>query len=56
MSGVGPKFLYGTGKFEGITGRGMSYDWLDNKQKPIRQGTTQGRGTLSMTYELPKSE
>ena len=56
MSGVGPKFLYGIGKFKGITGAGLSHDYLDNFQKPIRQGTNQGRVTLGMTYELPKAE
>jgi hypothetical protein len=56
MSGEGWKSIYGTGKFKDMTGGGLSHDWLDNFQNPIRPGTSQGRVTLQGKIEFPKSE
>jgi hypothetical protein len=55
-NGGGWKFLYGTGKFKGITGAGESHSWLSNGRRPIREGTSQGRVSLKGMFELPKSE
>ena len=52
----GSKFLYGTGKFKGITGVGESHSWLSNGRRPIREDTSQGRVSLKGTYELPESQ
>jgi hypothetical protein len=53
---VGPeihwKFIYGTGKFTGITGAGKSI--RVTKGKPVTPGTSQGCTKVTGTYELKK--
>ena len=55
-SRVGPeinwKFIYGTGKFKGITGSGKSIGIT--KGKPASPGTSQGCVKVTGTYELKK--
>jgi len=46
------KFIYGTGKFKGITGSGKSL--RITKGKPISPGTSQGCTKVTGTYELKK--
>jgi len=46
------KFIYGTGKFEGITGSGKFY--RTTKGKPVTPGTSQGCNKITGTYELKK--
>jgi hypothetical protein len=55
-SHVGPessfKFIYGTGKFAGITGGGKTIRFT--KGKPVSPGTSQGCVKVTGTYELKK--
>ena len=55
-SHVGPesnwKFIYGTGKFAGITGEGKTIRFT--KGKPVSPGTSQGCVKVTGTYELKK--
>jgi hypothetical protein len=55
-SHVGPesnwKFIYGTGKFAGITGSGKTI--RITKGKPVSPGTSQGCVKVTGTYELKK--
>jgi len=46
------KFLYGTGKWKGITGGGKGFPFT--KGKPITPGTSQGCVKVTGTYELKK--
>ena len=46
------KFLYGTGKWKGITGGGKGFPFT--KGKPISPGTSQGCVKVTGTYELKK--
>ena len=46
------KFIYGTGKFKGITGGGKSI--RITKGKPVTPGTSQGCTKVTGTYELKK--
>jgi len=46
------KFIYGTGKFTGITGGGKSVRFT--KGKPISPGTSQVCAKVTGTYELKK--
>jgi len=46
------KFIYGTGKFKGITGGGKSI--RITKGKPVSPGTSQGCMKVTGTYELKK--
>jgi hypothetical protein len=46
------KFLYGTGKWKGITGGGKGM--VVTKGRPISPGTTQVCARITGTYELPK--
>jgi hypothetical protein len=46
------KFIYGTGKFKGITGAGKTSPFT--KGKPISPGTSQGCTKITGTYELKK--
>jgi hypothetical protein len=46
------KFIYGTGKFTGITGSGKLY--RTTKGKPVTPGTSQGCNKITGTYELKK--
>ncbi len=46
------KFIYGTGKFKGITGSGKSARFT--KGKPISPGTSQVCAKITGTYELKK--
>jgi hypothetical protein len=46
------KFIYGTGKYKGITGGGKAVP--NTKGKPISPGTTQGCFKITGTYELKK--
>ncbi len=46
------KFIYGTGKFKGITGGGKSI--RITKGKPVSPGTSQGCTKVTGTYELKK--
>jgi hypothetical protein len=46
------KFLYGNGKWKGITGAGKSYPFT--KAKPIVPNTSQSCTKIVGTYELPK--
>lgn len=46
------KFLFGTGKWEGITGGGKT-EPITNV-KPIKEGTTQGCARATGTYQLPQ--
>ncbi len=49
---VGWKFIYGTGKFKGITGGGKAVRFT--KGKPISPGTSQYCVKVTGTYELAK--
>lgn len=53
---VGPesnfKFIYGTGKFAGLTGSGKTISFT--KGKPVSPGTSQGCVKVTGTYELRK--
>lgn len=46
------KFIYGTGKFTGITGSGKFY--RSTKGKPVTPGTSQVCTKITGTYELKK--
>ena len=46
------KFIYGTGKFAGITGSGKFY--RTTKGKPVTPGTSQGCNKITGTYDLKK--
>jgi hypothetical protein len=46
------KFIYGTGKFKGITGAGKSIRFT--KGKPVSPGTSQVCSKITGTYELSK--
>jgi len=46
------KFIYGTGKFKGITGGGKSIRFT--KGKPVTPGTSQYCAKVTGTYELEK--
>jgi hypothetical protein len=46
------KFIYGTGKFNGITGGGKSIRFT--KGKPVTPGTSQTCSKVTGTYELKK--
>jgi hypothetical protein len=46
------KFLYGTGKWKGVTGGGKAFPFT--KGKPISPGTRQGCTKITGTYELKK--
>ena len=46
------KFIYGTGKFKGITGPGKSF--RVTKGKPVSPGTSQSCTKVTGTYELKK--
>jgi hypothetical protein len=46
------KFIYGTGKFKGITGAGKSIRFT--KGKPVSPGTSQVCSKITGTYELKK--
>jgi hypothetical protein len=46
------KFIYGTGKFRGITGSGKSIGLT--KGKPVSPGTAQSCSKITGTYELKK--
>jgi hypothetical protein len=46
------KFIYGTGKFKGITGAGKSFRFT--KGKPVSPGTSQVCTKITGTYELKK--
>jgi hypothetical protein len=46
------KFLYGTGKWKGVTGGGKAFPFT--KGKPISPGTSQGCTKINGTYELQK--
>jgi len=46
------KFIYGTGKFKGITGAGKSIRFT--KGKPVTPGTSQTCNKVTGTYELKK--
>jgi len=46
------KYIYGTGKWKGITGGGTSIPLT--KGKPISPGTSQGCNKVTGTYELKK--
>ena len=46
------KYLYGTGKWKGITGGGKSFPFT--KGKPVSPGTSQGCNKITGTYELKK--
>ena len=46
------KFLYGTGKWKGVTGTGKGFPFT--KGKPISPGTSQGCTKITGTYELKK--
>lgn len=46
------KFLFGTGKWEGITGGGKT-EPITNA-KPIKEGTIQGCARATGTYQLPQ--
>ena len=46
------KFIYGTGKFNGITGGGKSIRFT--KGKPVTSGTSQTCSKVTGTYELKK--
>ena len=46
------KYIYGTGKWKGITGGGRSIPLT--KGKPISPGTSQGCNKVTGTYELKK--
>jgi hypothetical protein len=46
------KYLYGTGKWKGVTGGGKAYPFT--KGKPITPGTSQGCTKITGTYELKK--
>jgi hypothetical protein len=46
------KFIYGTGKFKGITGAGKAF--RSTKGSPVSPGTLQGCTKISGTYELKK--
>jgi hypothetical protein len=46
------KFIYGTGKFKGITGAGKSFRFT--KGKPVTPGTSQYCVKITGTYELKK--
>jgi len=48
----GWKFIYGTGKFKGITGTGKAFRFT--KGKPISPGTSQYCVKITGTYELGK--
>jgi len=48
----GWKFIYGTGKFKGITGSGKAFQFT--KGKPISPGTSQYCVKVTGTYELGK--
>ena len=49
---AGWKFIYGTGKYKGITGAGKVSPFT--KGKPVSPGTSQGCGKVTGTYELKK--
>ncbi len=55
-SNVGPesnfKFIFGTGKFAGLTGSGKTIRFT--KGKPVSPGTSQGCVKVTGTYELKK--
>ena len=46
------KFIYGTGKFTGITGAGKTFPLT--KGKPVSPGTSQSCSKITGTYELVK--
>jgi len=46
------KYLYGTGKWKGVTGGGKAFPFT--KGKPISPGTSQGCTKITGTYELKK--
>lgn len=46
------KFLFGTGKWKGITGGGKN--WAVTKGKPVTPGTSQGCNKATGTYQLPQ--
>lgn len=46
------KYLYGTGKWKGVTGGGKAFPFT--KGKPITPGTSQGCTQITGTYELKK--
>jgi hypothetical protein len=46
------KFIYGTGKFKGITGAGKAV--VFTKGKPVSPGTSQSCTKITGTYELKK--
>jgi len=46
------KFLYGTGKWKGVTGAGKAF--AITNAKPITPGTSQGCHKVTGTYELKK--
>ena len=46
------KYLYGTGKWKGVTGGGKAFPFT--KGKPITPGTSQGCMKITGTYELKK--
>jgi hypothetical protein len=46
------KYLYGTGKWKGVTGGGKAFPFT--KGKPVSPGTSQGCVKITGTYELKK--
>ena len=46
------KFIYGTGKFKGITGAGKAF--RSTKGKPVSPGTSQFCNKITGPYELKK--
>ncbi|MDI6753682.1 MAG: hypothetical protein QME78_04720 [Thermodesulfobacteriota bacterium] len=46
------KYLYGTGKWKGVTGGGKAFPFT--KGKPISPGTSQSCAKITGTYELKK--
>jgi hypothetical protein len=46
------KYLYGTGKWKGVTGGGKAFPFT--KGKPITQGTMQSCTKITGTYEIKK--
>jgi hypothetical protein len=46
------KYLYGTGKWKGVTGGGKAFPFT--KGKPVAPGTSQGCVKITGTYELKK--
>lgn len=46
------KYLYGTGKWKGVTGGGKAFPFT--KGKPVTPGTMQGCTKITGTYEIKK--